>query len=585
MRSRGPTVTPSQPILILALAAAAATLLAGAVVAASDGDTTAVHIRVADSSGAGCAREAGGLSWTCRSLEAAVSTANSFPRSRISFLGEHSTTQPLTLTGSEMAIVCDDGGGAASDSVAAGCAVRGSGNGTVLVASSRNLTLQGFAISGGNWSHGKSQAGALTFGGKQLNCSRMVFHDNDGYSGGAIWATGSQTYETCTFARNTAWVAGHGGVHDWVGGGGIFNSRGHVSITNCSFEHSRALDHGGAVMNYMGVVTAHHSRFVNCSAKQGGALYTFMWGSIDVADSVFNGCWAGDCPHCHAGDKAGHGGAIFTDRGGLVVRRCNFSGNAQAVWAWSVKGKDATQNVTIENSSFEGNWVNGSGAALANQWSTFYVTDTSFAGNTASKSGAVLYDDSRSTTLFNGAVFSSDNIGSGGVPSVVLSKGNVSVQQSTFVVQRKAEGSPTGLQRAFAGCSLHNLSVVVKKSRSSSHSRLHNKLDDDELPPPPPPPQQQHVVYPNRHWNDTDGKRIEAHAAGMLQSPTDSRWYWFGESKKLDDSHDPHKYETQGVNCYSAPSVAGPWKNEGQVLTQKDIVVPGAKVIINKRSF
>jgi hypothetical protein len=97
--------------------------------------------------------------------------------------------------------------------------------------------------------------------------------------------------------------------------------------------------------------------------------------------------------------------------------------------------------------------------------------------------------------------------------------------------------------------------------------------------------QQQHVVYPNRHWNDTDGKRIEAHAAGMLQSPTDSRWYWFGESKKLDDSHDPHKYETQGVNCYSAPSVTGPWKNEGQVLTLIDIVVPGAKVIINNRSF
>lgn len=94
----------------------------------------------------------------------------------------------------------------------------------------------------------------------------------------------------------------------------------------------------------------------------------------------------------------------------------------------------------------------------------------------------------------------------------------------------------------------------------------HHKTDD-----------QQHVVLPDTHWNDTDGKRIEAHAAGMLQSPTDGRWYWFGESKKLDDSRDPHKYETQGVNCYSAATVAGPWKNEGQVLAQSDIVVPGAK--------
>ena len=34
------------------------------------------------------------------------------------------------------------------------------------------------------------------------------------------------------------------------------------------------------------------------------------------------------------------------------------------------------------------------------------------------------------------------------------------------------------------------------------------------------------------HWNDTDGNRIEAHSAGMLQSPLDERWYWYGESKK-----------------------------------------------------
>ena len=25
------------------------------------------------------------------------------------------------------------------------------------------------------------------------------------------------------------------------------------------------------------------------------------------------------------------------------------------------------------------------------------------------------------------------------------------------------------------------------------------------------------------HWNDTQGNRIEAHSAGMLQSPTDKR--------------------------------------------------------------
>jgi hypothetical protein len=56
-----------------------------------------------------------------------------------------------------------------------------------------------------------------------------------------------------------------------------------------------AQDHGGAIMNYMGVVVVRRSRFLNCTAKQGGAIYTFMWGFVDVADSSFSGCWAGQC--------------------------------------------------------------------------------------------------------------------------------------------------------------------------------------------------------------------------------------------------------------------------------------------------
>eukprot|EP00931_Biecheleriopsis_adriatica_P058127 TRINITY_DN34540_c0_g1_i1.p1 TRINITY_DN34540_c0_g1~~TRINITY_DN34540_c0_g1_i1.p1 ORF type:complete len:355 (+),score=48.04 TRINITY_DN34540_c0_g1_i1:83-1147(+) len=79
------------------------------------------------------------------------------------------------------------------------------------------------------------------------------------------------------------------------------------------------------------------------------------------------------------------------------------------------------------------------------------------------------------------------------------------------------------------------------------------------------------VVRSDEHWIDTDGHRIEAHAAGMLQSPIDGRWYWFGESKKTDDLED------HGVNCYSADDIAGPWKNEGQVLHQSDIQQPDTK--------
>lgn len=70
-------------------------------------------------------------------------------------------------------------------------------------------------------------------------------------------------------------------------------------------------------------------------------------------------------------------------------------------------------------------------------------------------------------------------------------------------------------------------------------------------------------------WKDTDGHRIEAHGAGMLQNPKDHRWYWYGESRKTGSLSD------HGVNCYSADTVAGPWTNHGQVLSQQSISVVG----------
>ena len=59
----------------------------------------------------------------------------------------------------------------------------------------------------------------------------------------------------------------------------------------------------------------------------------------------------------------------------------------------------------------------------------------------------------------------------------------------------------------------------------------------------------------------------------MLQSPHDQRWYWFGESRKEGSSGQGDK---QGINCYSSATIAGPWRNEGQVLAQSDIHVTGA---------
>jgi len=79
-----------------------------------------------------------------------------------------------------------------------------------------------------------------------------------------------------------------------------------------------------------------------------------------------------------------------------------------------------------------------------------------------------------------------------------------------------------------------------------------------------------------QHWLDTSGDRIEAHGAGMLYSPIDNHWYWYGESAKSGSTRElEDSLWTHGVNCYSAPGIAGPWRNEGQVFRQADISIQG----------
>ena len=61
-------------------------------------------------------------------------------------------------------------------------------------------------------------------------------------------------------------------------------------------------------------------------------------------------------------------------------------------------------------------------------------------------------------------------------------------------------------------------------------------------------------IRSDRQWFDSNGKKIEAHAASVLQHA--GVWYWYGESAKLKNA------SLNAINCYSAPSLAGAWKYE-----------------------
>ena len=363
-------------------------------------------------------------SWNCASITSAVILANSVNKSsdvRISFTGNHSVDKaPLEVTRS-MEIV---GSGSAT--------LDACGATTILIILGKGVSVDNIHFTGANASHVKNAAPIIVGQHrsrdlvqpltpppppapapteKRVTFSRCKFSHLTGSTGGAILLVEGSclVLDSCAFTSNLCDRPQRGGPHDWWGGGAIFVDRAALIVRNSTFIRNRAFDHGGAIMNYMGQVQVSDSTFVANVGAQGGAMYTFMWGSITLRRCLFRDNWAGQCPTCHAGSKTGHGGALFTDRGILTVFDSVFVNNSQAVWMWSTKeSKNSNQtlrNVTLANCTFTGNHVNGSGGAVYNQWSTLYVLNSTFRGNTATKMGAAVASDAQSETYVSGSDF------------------------------------------------------------------------------------------------------------------------------------------------------------------------------------
>src|SRR5436853_4243510 len=71
-------------------------------------------------------------------------------------------------------------------------------------------------------------------------------------------------------------------------------------------------------------------------------------------------------------------------------------------------------------------------------------------------------------------------------------------------------------------------------------------------------------------WNDTEGRPINAHGAGILYY--DGTYYMFGEIKKgktwlvPNQSWEDYRVPAGGVSCYSSRDLVN-WKNEGVALS------------------
>jgi len=276
---------------------------------------------------------------------------------------------------------------------------------------------------------------------------------------------GTTTFEECHFVNNTAYGGGDGGSHDTGGGGGIFNDHGKCILESSTFDSNVATGpsgtgghHGGAVMNIEGLLTVRNSNFINCDAYQGGALYTWMWGTIIAVNSKFH--------RNTASFDRKQGGAIFSDRGIVNIHSCLFDRNdapsgGGGIYAWQVAG--GVQNVTITNATFIGNMASsGNGGAIGNWHSTIFVIDSFFDANTANKTGGAIWNDASSTTVMENTVFTVNN--SAPVGGVVFDnpKGTANItKHCIFEVDDPSQGTTANISKYFPDCSIQSLEVRV----------------------------------------------------------------------------------------------------------------------------
>lgn len=167
-------------------------------------------------------------------------------------------------------------------------------------------------------------------------------------------------------------------------GGAIDNSRGTVTVTNCTFQNNESKGDGGAISNYRGTLTVISSAFVSNHAREyeddmgmtmygrGGAIFN-RTDDVDQALTVINSVFASN-------EASGDGGAIFNRFG------------------------ETPETVTVTNSTFSGNTVGMDGGAINNSGGDMTLNNVIMAGTTGGEadcenSGTVTFGAGTSTLI------------------------------------------------------------------------------------------------------------------------------------------------------------------------------------------
>jgi predicted outer membrane repeat protein len=225
-------------------------------------------------------------------------------------------------------------------------------------------------------------------------------NDNHNESGGGMYnSAGNPTVTNCIFTGNWAsWDA-------LGGGGGMANYYSNPAITNCTFSDNAAScwlgAGGGGMYNEYSDPMLINCTFTGNSAASGlggGMLNT--WSNPTLSNCTFTENYASH-----------RGGAIHNDYGSFqpVLRGCRFSGNISALDGGGIYNVSC-DSITLTGCIFKKNLAGRDGGGIYNDHANSILTNCLFGGNLATEGGGVYhagYHPRNTMTLAN-CTFSSN---------------------------------------------------------------------------------------------------------------------------------------------------------------------------------
>jgi hypothetical protein len=183
-------------------------------------------------------------------------------------------------------------------------------------------------------------------------------------------------------------------------GGGIYNSGGSPTITNCTITDNSATTGGGGMYNSDGSPTLINCTFNSNSSYSNGA------GIYDTASSPV----LLDCTFT-SNVADGSGGAMYNSSSSPSLTNCTFTSNGAPSTGGAIY--DSASSPTLINCVFNDNGTSGYGAAMDNSSSSSPVlTDCTFSGNSSMFGPAITnagVSGGVDSPVFNSCIFSDNS--------------------------------------------------------------------------------------------------------------------------------------------------------------------------------